>query len=78
MRMGMLSHREKAIVAEVADAEAAARDEAPKQQDLFVRQSAMGLPAAGRAHARDEISDRTDVFKFIVIQAILKAILKAI
>ena len=32
-------------------------------------QSAMGLPAAGRAHARDEISDRTDVFKFIVIQS---------
>ena len=56
----------------------AARHEAPKSQDLFVGQSAMGLPAAGRAHARDEISDRTDVFKFIVIQAILKAILKAI
>ena len=34
----------------------------------------MGLPAAGRAHARDEISDRTDVFKLIGIAIfILKA-----
>ena len=38
-------------------------------------QSAMGLPAAGRAHARDERSDRTDVFKLIGIGiVILKAI----
>ena len=39
----------------------ASRDEAPQLQDLLVRQSEMGLPAAGRAHARDEISDRTAV-----------------
>ena len=31
----------------------AARDEGAEPQDLFVRQSAMGLPAAGRAHACD-------------------------
>ena len=40
----------------------AARDEGAEPQDLFVRRYAMGLPAAGRAYARDEISDRTDVF----------------
>ena len=39
----------------------AARDEASQAQDLFVGPSAMGLPAAGRAHARNEISDRTGV-----------------
>ena len=33
----------------------AARDEGAEPQDLFVSQSAMGLPAAGRAHARDEM-----------------------
>ena len=45
----------------------AARDEGAEPQDLFVRQSAMGLPAAGRAHARDERSDRTDVCSSIGI-----------
>jgi len=39
----------------------AARDEASQAQDLLVGQSAMGLPAAGRAYARDERPDRTDV-----------------
>ena len=39
---------------------ATSRDEGAEPQDLFVGQSAMGLPAAGRAHARDERSDRTD------------------
>ena len=39
----------------------AARHEAPKPQDLLVGPSAMGLPAAGRAHARDERSDRMDI-----------------
>jgi len=36
-------------------------DEGAEPQDLFVRRYAMGLPAAGRAHAFNEISDRTDV-----------------
>ena len=39
----------------------APRDEAPKPQDLFVGRDAMGLPAAGRAHARDKRPDRTVV-----------------
>ena len=38
----------------------AARDEGAEPQDLFVSQLAVGLPAAGRAHARDEISDRNE------------------
>ena len=38
--------------------DATSRDEGAEPQDLFVSQSAMGLPAAGRAHARDERSDR--------------------
>ena len=42
--------------------DATSRDEGAEPQDLFVRRYAMGLPAAGRAYARDEISDRTDVF----------------
>ena len=31
----------------------------------------MGLPAAGRAHARDERSDRADVFKLIGIAIVI-------
>ena len=38
----------------------AARNEGAEPQDLFVSQSAMGLPAAGRTDARDEISDRNE------------------
>ena len=34
--------------------DATSRDEGAEPQDLFVSQSAMGLPAAGRAYARDE------------------------
>ena len=41
--------------------DATSRDEGAEPQDLFVSQSAMGLPATGRAHACDECSDRTDV-----------------
>ena len=41
--------------------DATSRDEGAEPQDLFVSQSAMRLPAAGRTHARDECSDRTDV-----------------
>ena len=40
----------------------AARDEGAEPQDLFVRRYAMGLPAAGRAYACNEISDRLEVF----------------
>ena len=42
--------------------DATSRDEGAEPQDFFVSQSAMRLPAAGRAHARDERSDRADVF----------------
>ena len=40
--------------------DATSRDEGAEPQDLFVSQSAIRLPAAGRAHARDEISDRNE------------------
>ena len=63
-----------ACAARARKLDATSRDEGAEPQDLFVGQSAMGLPAAGRAHARDEISDRTDVFKLIGIAIfILKA-----
>ena len=38
--------------------DATSRDEGAEPQDLFVSQSAMGLPAAGRADACNEIYDR--------------------
>ena len=47
--------------------DATSRDEGAEPQDFFVSQSAMGLPAAGRAHARDECSDRTDVSPIFAI-----------
>ena len=40
--------------------DATSRDEGAEPQDLFVRRYAMGLPAAGRAYARDERSDRME------------------
>ena len=42
--------------------DATSRDEGAEPQDLFVRRYAMGLPAAGRAYACNEISDRLEVF----------------
>ena len=47
----------------------APRDEAPEPQDLFVGQPAVGLPAAGRAHVSNEISDGTDVLCAIMVTA---------
>ena len=47
--------------------DATSRDEGAEPQDFFVSQSAMGLPAAGRAHARDECSDRMDVSAIFAI-----------
>ena len=47
--------------------DATSRDEGAEPQDFFVSQSAMRLPAAGRAHARDECSDRMDVSAIFAI-----------
>ena len=55
--------------------DATSRDEGAELQDLFVRQSAMGLPAASRAHARDKISDRTDVsFAIDIINNVIQVV----
>ena len=51
--------------------DATSRDKGAEPQNFFVSQSAMRLPAAGRAHARDERSDRADVFKLIGIAIVI-------
>ena len=54
--------------------DATSRDEGAEPQDFFVSQSAMSLPAAGRAHARDEISDLSDVSMMIIVKIMVNVI----